>query len=119
MDGLVKAAGSELAIAALVEVARAQEGREVSTIQRALVAVCQAHQAAGLESPTKTALVREVVKGPRRSRGVAPTQKSPPLADDIKALLGSAVRSGDRRSHQPAALPPVARRPSPAQKELP
>ncbi len=41
------------------------ETSKVSTIQRRLIAISQAHQASRLESPTKSILVRETMKGIR------------------------------------------------------
>jgi len=62
-------------------------GRKVSTIGRALVAISQAHKAAGMPSPTSSAEVREVMKGIRRTRGVAQTQKAPVLVADLLAMI--------------------------------
>ena len=44
----------------------ADSGRKVSTLERALVAISQAHQLKGFNSPTADARVRETVKGIRR-----------------------------------------------------
>jgi integrase len=60
---------------------------KVSTIERRLNAIAQAHAASSLESPTHDALVRNTMKGIRRTKGTAPAQKSPVLIDDIRALV--------------------------------
>ena len=45
---------------------------KVSTITRRAVAINQAHQAAGRESPTATAVIRTLMAGIRRAKGTAP-----------------------------------------------
>lgn len=50
-------------------------------------AIAEAHKAVGLESPTHTAIVRNTLKGIRRTIGVAPEQKAPTLTDDIRAMV--------------------------------
>src|SRR5689334_8500176 len=42
------------------------------SIQRRLNAIAEAHKATGLESPTHTAMVRNTMKGIRRTLGTAP-----------------------------------------------
>jgi hypothetical protein len=46
------------------------------SIQRRLNAIAEAHKAAGLDSPTHHALVRNTMKGIRRTKGTAPVQKA-------------------------------------------
>lgn len=65
----------------------AQIGRKVATIQHMVVAISQAHKMAGHPSPTATAILRETMKGIRRSLGVAQVQKSPVLPEQIRAML--------------------------------
>lgn len=48
---------------------------KVSTLQHRLVAISQAHQAAGFPSPTGDLEVRATMAGIRRAKGVAPTTK--------------------------------------------
>ena len=60
---------------------------KVGTLQRRLNAICEAHRAVGLESPTHAALVRNTMKGIRRTLGVAPVQKAPALIEDIRAMV--------------------------------
>ena len=65
------------------------ETSKVSTIQRRLIAISQAHQARRLESPTKSILVRETMKGIRRVKGTAQTGKAPTLTADIRAMVAA------------------------------
>jgi site-specific recombinase XerD len=57
------------------------------SIQRRLNAIAEAHKAAGLDSPTHTALVRSTLKGIRRTLGTAATQKTAALTEDIRAMV--------------------------------
>ena len=63
---------------------------KVGSIQRRLNAIAEAHKAMGLESPTHSALVKNVVKGIRRTKGTATVQKTPTLIDDIRAMVDAA-----------------------------
>lgn len=67
--------------------ARAKEGRRVSTLEQSLAAISQAHQAASVPSPRAAAEVREVMRGIRRTLGVAPVQKAPILVDDLRRMV--------------------------------
>ena len=60
---------------------------KVGSIQRRLNAVAEAHKATGLESPTQSPIVRNTLKGIRRTKGTAPDQKAPALTDDIRAMV--------------------------------
>jgi site-specific recombinase XerD len=62
----------------------------VGTIQRRLNAIAEAHKAVGMDSPTSAGMVRNTLKGIRRSLGVAPAQKAPALTDHIRAMVGLA-----------------------------
>ena len=66
---------------------RADAGKKVATLELLLAAVSQAHQVAGVESPRSSAVVRDVMKGIRRERGVAPTQKAPILAAELRQMV--------------------------------
>jgi len=57
------------------------------SIQRKLNAISEAHKAAGLDSPTHAAIVRNTLKGIRRTLRTTPTQKVPALTDDIRAMV--------------------------------
>ena len=54
---------------------------KVGTIQRRLNAIAEAHKAVGLESPAASGMVRNTLKGIRRSLGTAPAQKAAALTD--------------------------------------
>lgn len=60
---------------------------KVGSIQRRLNAIAEAHKAVGVDSPTHSAMVRNTMKGIRRTLGVAPVQKAPILTDDIRAMI--------------------------------
>jgi site-specific recombinase XerD len=60
-----------LYLGALAQVAK------VSTVGRRLTAIAKAHRAAGYETPTKSEVVHLIMRGIRRTHGVAPTQKAP------------------------------------------
>lgn len=62
-------------------------GRAPSTITRALTAISQVHKLSGIDSPTASAQVGEVLKGIRRQRGTAPNQARPLLARGLKKIL--------------------------------
>jgi integrase len=69
--------------------ALADAGRKPSTIRRALTGVSEAHRAAGFASPRTTAPVLAVMAGIQRRVGVAPTQKHPVLAADLRRMVAS------------------------------
>jgi site-specific recombinase XerD len=58
-----------------------------STITRRISAISQAHQIAGMETPTGSAKVRLVMAGIRRSMGTAQKGKTPILVDDLRRML--------------------------------
>lgn len=60
---------------------------KVGTLQRRVNAIAEAHKVIGLESPTHSAIVRNTMKGIRREKGTAPTQKAAALIDDIRAMV--------------------------------
>jgi integrase len=55
-----------------------------------LNAIAEAHKAAGLESPTHNAIVRNTMKGIRRTLGTAPVQKAAALTDEIRTMVEAA-----------------------------
>lgn len=63
---------------------------KVGSIQRRLNAIAEAHKAMGLESPTTAGIVRNTLKGIRRTLGTATTPKAPTLTDDIRAMVDAA-----------------------------
>jgi site-specific recombinase XerD len=60
---------------------------KAGSIQRRLNAIAEAHKAAGLETPTHAGLVRNTLKGIRRTLGTAPSLKAPALTDDVRAMV--------------------------------
>src|ERR1700728_843303 len=60
---------------------------KVGSIQRRLNAIAEAHKATGLDSPTSAGMVRNTLKGIRRTLGTAARPKSPTLTDDIRAMV--------------------------------
>lgn len=74
---------------ALYLTARANDGRKVATLAQALAAISQVHQLAGHTSPRTSPVVRETFKGIRRTLGVAPSQKAPVLAAQLRAMLAT------------------------------
>jgi site-specific recombinase XerD len=60
---------------------------KTATITRRISAISQAHQIAGLESPTKSSQVRLLMAGIRRSKGTAQAGKSPVLVEDLRQML--------------------------------
>ena len=67
--------------------ALAKAEKKVSTIQRRLAAISQAHQAAGLATPTLDFLIRSTLKGIRATKRVAPHKKEPLLTPDIQQMV--------------------------------
>ena len=63
---------------------------KVGSVQRRLNAIAEAHKAVGLESPTHNATVRNTMKGIRRTKGVAPAQKTAALTPDIRTMVDAA-----------------------------
>lgn len=58
-----------------------------ATINRRLASLAVAHGAKGLPSPTSSELVKSVLKGIRRSKGIAQVQAKPLLRDDLFIVL--------------------------------
>jgi site-specific recombinase XerD len=63
---------------------------KVGSIQRRLNAIAEAHKATGLTSPTSAGMVRNTLKGIRRTLGTAAAQKAPTLTDDIRSMVDAA-----------------------------
>ena len=61
----------------------------MATIEQKLATIARAHRSAGFESPTRTHLVREIVKGARSVLGVAPHPKDPLLIEDIRRMVAN------------------------------
>jgi integrase len=65
-----------------------QKALSVATLQRRLVAIGQAHKAAGLDDPAKAAGVKATWQGIRRAKGVAQRGKAPAVTDTIRRMVG-------------------------------
>jgi integrase len=84
--GLVPLPATPESVAAYI--ADCAERLKVGSIQRRLNAIAEAHKAAGLErSPTHAGIVRNTLKGIRRTLGTAPAQKAAALTDDVRAMV--------------------------------
>lgn len=60
---------------------------KVSTLERRIASISQAHQAAGYQTPTSSMEVRALMQGIRRIKGTAQEGKSPAVTSDIKAMI--------------------------------
>ena len=67
----------------------ADSGRRLATIEKALAGLAEACRAGGLPSPRDDARVREVLKGIRRSLGVASRQVDPISPSELRAMVRS------------------------------
>ena len=65
---------------------RAQGGKKPATLARALAAVSLAHRLSGLPLPTADARLQQVLKGIRRTVGVAPSPKTPLMPAELRAI---------------------------------
>jgi len=63
--------------------------RKVSTIQRRLTSIGQAHQSAGFESPTSHIGVRNLMRGIRREKGSMQVGKAPILTEHLREMISS------------------------------
>jgi hypothetical protein len=68
-------------------IAECAERLKVGSIQRRLNAIAEAHKDVGVETPTASGMVRNTLKGIRRTKGTAPMQKAATLTDDIRAMV--------------------------------
>jgi site-specific recombinase XerD len=69
----------------------AQRGRAVPTLERRVAALKLAHRTAGVEpSPTEDVAVRQVMRGIRRTIGIAPRRQAAPLViQQLRVLLAA------------------------------
>src|SRR5438477_7373562 len=63
--------------------------RKISTIPRHLASIAQANKDKKHESPTHAAVVQNVLKGIRRAKGSAPTQKAAAEIAVIRAMVAT------------------------------
>lgn len=71
-------------------IAECAERLKVGSIQRRLNAITEAHRTLNLDSPTHSGIVRNTLKGIRRVKGTAQSQKSAALTDDIRKMIAVA-----------------------------
>ncbi len=64
------------------------EDHKVSTIVRRLSAISEAHRLAGYKSPCDDSRIKTILKGIKRTKGVAPSSKKPILTSDLLMLMG-------------------------------
>jgi site-specific recombinase XerD len=70
-------------------IAECAERLKPGSIQRRLNAIAEAHKATGAESPTRSPMVANTMKGIRRSLGTAAVQKAAALTQDIRAMVAA------------------------------
>lgn len=66
---------------------QANDGISPSTLNRRIAAIQYAHEAAGLESPTKAKLVSSTLKGIRRATGAKPEKKAAATTDKVYQMI--------------------------------
>lgn len=59
----------------------------IATIRRRLASISQVHQAAGYETPTASALIRNTWQGIKRTKGTAQDQKEPLLTNHLREIV--------------------------------
>jgi len=62
---------------------------KVSYINRRLTSISQAHEAASLETPLHSPLVKTTMKGIRRTLGSAPSQKTAAVVDNVQRMIST------------------------------
>lgn len=67
----------------------ATTGKKVSTIERALASIVSTTRAHGYEWPKGHPAVRDVLRGIRRTLGVATVKKAPVMGDDLQRMVGT------------------------------
>ena len=75
-----------------------------ATLSRHLVSIAKAHLAAGFEDPTRTLLVRQVLRGIRNERGRKQKQKTALLVDDLKRAVTTITHPIERTENESDAL---------------
>lgn len=63
--------------------------KATATLQRRITSISQAHQAAGLEPPTRSMIVRETWRGIRRTFGTASEGKAPARTAEIRSMVAT------------------------------
>ncbi|MBX3728507.1 MAG: tyrosine-type recombinase/integrase [Candidatus Sumerlaeia bacterium] len=71
----------------------AERGVSIATIERRLATISQAHKTAGQETPTKSQIVRDVLKGIRRTKGTMPKRKKAVGVAELRGLVSTCDNS--------------------------
>jgi site-specific recombinase XerD len=90
-QGLCALPAEPAAVAAFIA-AEAARGIKCATLGRRVAGVRHAHKLAGLSSPTDDERVKAVMRGARRTLGVAPVKKSAATADKVLAMVAGSGR---------------------------
>lgn len=81
----------------------ADRGLSIATIRRRMVAISQAHKTVGHDSPTAKKVVRDVIAGIARTKGLPPRRKDALSADLLRnAVL--ALSEGDLKAKRDRAI---------------
>jgi hypothetical protein len=67
-------------------------GIKCATLGRRVAGIRHAHKLAGLASPTDDERVKAVMRGARRTLGVAPVKKSAATSDKVLAMVAAGTR---------------------------
>ncbi len=92
LEGVTALPASPETVAAFLA-AEADAGLKPATLGQRLAAIAWAHEAAGVDSPTKAKLVTATLRGIRRKLGTAPSRKAPATADRLAAMVTHADAS--------------------------
>jgi site-specific recombinase XerD len=89
--GLCALPADPAAVAAFIA-AEVGRGVKCSTIGRRVAGIRYSHKLPGFESPTDDERVKAVVRGTRRTRGVAPVKKAAATSDKVLAMVAGGER---------------------------
>lgn len=84
--------------------AAAAEELKPSTLARQIAAISYAHEQRGLQSPTKSAVVRRTLRGIRRTKGVAQRQATPITPRLVRQMVSPLGSLSAAQNHRDAAL---------------
>ena len=70
---------------------------KVATLQLDLAAISKAHALLGLPNPARSGLVRELMQGLRRRKGVRPARKAAATTEILRRLVGDHEEAGRHR----------------------
>jgi hypothetical protein len=90
-QGLCALPGEPAAVAAFIA-AETARGIKCATLGRRIAGIRHAHKLAGLTSPTDDERVKAVIRGARRTLGVAPVKKSAATSDKVLAMVAGGGR---------------------------